>query len=82
MGLADSGRLIDSKEASVDPPRTSSIGTPNSSASCPALNRASIRSNPCWEPSKTVSFQGELSLGGPSHYAPIVNLLNEVADLE
>lgn len=32
--------------------------------------------------SETVSFQGELSLGGPSDYAPIVNLLNEVADLE
>ncbi|MEY3868591.1 MAG: slr1659 superfamily regulator [Microcoleaceae cyanobacterium] len=32
--------------------------------------------------SETVSFQGELSLGGPSDYAPIVNLLNEVADLK
>jgi hypothetical protein len=32
--------------------------------------------------STTVYFKGELSLGGPSDYAPIVDLLNEVADLE
>ncbi|MEG4322297.1 MULTISPECIES: hypothetical protein [unclassified Microcoleus] len=29
--------------------------------------------------SVTVCFQGELSLGGPSEYAPIVELLDEVA---
>lgn len=32
--------------------------------------------------SATVYFQGEIALGGPKDYAPIVNLLNEVADLE
>jgi hypothetical protein len=30
----------------------------------------------------TISFQGELSLGGPADYAPIVELLDEVASLE
>lgn len=29
----------------------------------------------------TVYFQGKISLGGPKDYAPIVNLLNEAADL-
>lgn len=33
-------------------------------------------------PSATVNFKGELSLGGPSDYEPISNLLNEVADTE
>ncbi|MEG4803399.1 hypothetical protein QUB63_10875 [Microcoleus sp. ARI1-B5] len=32
--------------------------------------------------SVTVCFQGELSLGGPSEYAPIVDLLDEVAQNE
>ncbi|MEG3862793.1 slr1659 superfamily regulator [Microcoleus sp. herbarium12] len=32
--------------------------------------------------SATVSFQGELSLGGASDYAPIVQLLEEVAQNE
>ncbi|MCU0541797.1 MAG: hypothetical protein MUE44_06345 [Oscillatoriaceae cyanobacterium Prado104] len=32
--------------------------------------------------SATISFQGELSLGGPSDYAPIVELLDEVANPE
>ena len=32
--------------------------------------------------SVTVCFQGELSLGGPVEYAPIVELLNEVANPE
>lgn len=32
--------------------------------------------------SAIVYFKGEISLGGPKDYAPIVNLLNEVADLE
>lgn len=32
--------------------------------------------------SATVYFQGEIALGGAKDYAPIVNLLNEVADLE
>lgn len=32
--------------------------------------------------SVTVCFQGELSLGGPSDYAPIVELLDEVANPE
>ncbi|MCY7385856.1 MAG: hypothetical protein LH628_25475 [Microcoleus sp. CAN_BIN18] len=32
--------------------------------------------------SVTVSFIGELSLGGPAEYAPIVELLNEVANPE
>jgi hypothetical protein len=32
--------------------------------------------------SVTVCFQGELSLGGPSEYAPIVELLDEVAENE
>ncbi|MGB7708020.1 MAG: STAS domain-containing protein [Microcoleus sp.] len=32
--------------------------------------------------SVTVSFQGELSLGGPADYAPIVQLLDEVANPE
>lgn len=32
--------------------------------------------------SATVYFQGEIALGGPKDYAPIVNLLNEVAALE
>jgi len=27
----------------------------------------------------TINFQGEIALGGPRDYAPIVNLLNEVA---
>lgn len=31
--------------------------------------------------SETVYFEGEISLGGPKDYAPIVNLLNEVANL-
>lgn len=36
-----------------------------------------------YEPeSVTVSFQGELSLGGPADYAPIVELLDEVANPE
>lgn len=30
--------------------------------------------------STTVSFKGELSLGGPSEYEPITNLLNEVIE--
>ncbi|AFZ12722.1 hypothetical protein Cri9333_1838 [Crinalium epipsammum PCC 9333] len=30
----------------------------------------------------SVNFQGELSLGGPTDYAPITNLLNEVAESE
>ena len=30
----------------------------------------------------TISFQGEIALGGPKDYAPIVNLLNEVADYQ
>ncbi|MEG4206708.1 hypothetical protein QUA20_22635 [Microcoleus sp. Pol7_A1] len=32
--------------------------------------------------SVTVIFQGELSLGGPAEYAPIVELLDEVANPE
>ena len=32
--------------------------------------------------SVSVYFQGELSLGGPTEYAPITNLLNEVAESE
>lgn len=32
--------------------------------------------------SVTIYFQGELSLGGPTEYAPITNLLNEVAEPE
>ncbi len=32
--------------------------------------------------SAIVDFKGEISLGGPKDYAPIVNLLNQVADLE
>ncbi len=32
--------------------------------------------------SATVYFKGEISLGGPKDYAPIVNLLNQVADLQ
>jgi Uncharacterized conserved protein len=32
--------------------------------------------------SATVCFQGELSLGGPADYAPIVQLLDEVANPE
>ena len=32
--------------------------------------------------SVTVYFQGELSLGGPTEYAPITNLLHEVAESE
>jgi hypothetical protein len=32
--------------------------------------------------SVTISFQGELSLGGPADYAPIVELLDEVANPE
>ncbi|MFB8794380.1 MAG: hypothetical protein U7126_09170 [Microcoleus sp.] len=32
--------------------------------------------------SVTVYFQGELSLGGPADYAPIVQLLDEVANPE
>ena len=32
--------------------------------------------------SVTVCFRGELSLGGPSEYAPIVELLDEVAQNE
>ncbi len=32
--------------------------------------------------SVTVYFQGELSLGGSTEYAPITNLLNEVAESE
>jgi hypothetical protein len=32
--------------------------------------------------SVTVSFKGELSLGGPADYAPIVQLLDEVANPE
>ncbi len=36
-----------------------------------------------YEPaSATVYFKGEISLGGPKDYAPIVNLLNGVAALE
>ncbi|SRR5579883_546497 len=36
-----------------------------------------------YEPaSATVYFKGEISLGGSRDYAPIVNLLNEVAALE
>lgn len=32
-----------------------------------------------YEPgSETINFKGELSLGGPSDYEPITNLLNEV----
>jgi hypothetical protein len=27
-----------------------------------------------------INFQGEIALGGPRDYAPIVNLLNQVAD--
>ncbi|MEI6444763.1 MAG: hypothetical protein WCO29_16905 [Nostocales cyanobacterium ELA583] len=30
----------------------------------------------------TINFQGEITLGGPRDYAPIVNLLNQVADIE
>lgn len=30
----------------------------------------------------TVNFQGELSLGGPTDYAPIVDLLNEAVESE
>jgi hypothetical protein len=30
----------------------------------------------------TINFQGEIALGGPRDYAPIVNLLNLVADSE
>ena len=32
--------------------------------------------------SVSVYFQGELSLGGPTEYAPITNLLNKVAESE
>jgi hypothetical protein len=32
--------------------------------------------------SVTISFQGELSLGGPADYAPIVELLDEVTNPE
>jgi hypothetical protein len=32
--------------------------------------------------SVSVYFQGELSLGGSTEYAPITNLLNEVAESE
>ncbi|MEG4573982.1 hypothetical protein QUA56_14985 [Microcoleus sp. N3A4] len=32
--------------------------------------------------SVTVTFQGELSLGGPAEYAPIIELLDEVANPE
>ena len=32
--------------------------------------------------SATVYFKGQISLGGPKDYAPIVNLLNEVAAAE
>lgn len=32
--------------------------------------------------SVTVNFKGELSLGGPTDYAPIVDLLNEVVESE
>jgi hypothetical protein len=32
--------------------------------------------------SATVYFEGEISLGGPKDYAPIVNLLNEVANVK
>ncbi len=32
--------------------------------------------------SEMVEFKGQISLGGPKEYAPIVNLLNKVADLE
>jgi hypothetical protein len=32
--------------------------------------------------SAIVDFKGEISLGGPKDYAPIVNLLNEVVGLE
>ncbi len=32
--------------------------------------------------STTVYFKGEISLGGPKDYAPIVSLLNEVANLK
>ncbi|MBW4635299.1 MAG: hypothetical protein KME30_26415 [Iphinoe sp. HA4291-MV1] len=32
--------------------------------------------------SATVYFKGEIALGGPKDYAPIVNLLNQVAALE
>jgi hypothetical protein len=32
--------------------------------------------------STTVNFKGELSLGGPTEYAPITNLLTEVAESE
>ncbi|MBP5971498.1 hypothetical protein HW132_01785 [Brasilonema sp. CT11] len=36
-----------------------------------------------YEPaSTTVYFKGQIALGGPKDYAPIVNLLNEVAGLE
>ncbi len=36
-----------------------------------------------YEPaSATVYFKGEISLGGPRDYAPIVNLLNQSAALE
>ncbi|MCM0590023.1 MAG: hypothetical protein HEQ35_13590 [Gloeotrichia echinulata IR180] len=31
--------------------------------------------------SAIVDFKGEISLGGPKDYEPIVNLLNQVADL-
>ncbi|HEY9704849.1 MAG TPA: hypothetical protein V6C58_20580 [Allocoleopsis sp.] len=32
--------------------------------------------------SEMIEFKGHISLGGPKEYAPIVNLLNKVADLE
>jgi hypothetical protein len=32
--------------------------------------------------SATIYFRGAISLGGPKQYAPIVNLLNESADLD
>ena len=36
----------------------------------------------CYDPSTaTVSFRGSLRLSGPQEYAPIVQLLEEVADL-
>jgi hypothetical protein len=37
----------------------------------------------CYDPSTTtVSFVGSLRLSGPAEYAPIVQLLGEVADVE
>ncbi len=32
--------------------------------------------------SSIVEFHGQISLGGPKEYAPIVNLLNQVVDLK